>query len=197
MFQRSASKIQHLKLDFDDVNLSEWDVLELPPFLKVIPNITHLEISLHDYYYNEDHKGDGFLTRLFLRDLWVGPSSESPALLPKLSHLFVYDDTQWKWNLNMVESTLRVLESRSSFGLAKRADVAPLSAFHVVYCNASFTGRRCDGHNIPGLLELVREHEVGHGMRCRIAPATWGVHDADDRDRFDPAWWMELDGQLK
>ncbi|KAF9259125.1 hypothetical protein L218DRAFT_677711 [Marasmius fiardii PR-910] len=186
-FQRSAYEIRHLTLRFHGLNHVDLEALDICSVLEMTPNVTHLEIALTGYYRCED----GLLINL-LDDLLV-LSPDSPVLLPKLSHLYIHDDSQWGHDPDLVESLLEVSESRSSLKLGERTDVAPLSAFHVVFCD---NGDYCYQLKTRDHFGLVREHERQHGMRCRIAHATSGVNYADYQDKFDPEWWIELDEEL-
>ncbi|KAF9259109.1 hypothetical protein L218DRAFT_963880 [Marasmius fiardii PR-910] len=197
--ERSASQITHLKLKLD--NLLLWIDLDVASVLKVTPNVTHLELELSSCS-SDPLQLRGSLVEFLLEHLRVS-SPGSSLLVPKLTHLYLYDDSHRWWNLRLVELILGVLESRSSLILGDRTDVSPLSEFHLVYCDTRFNltknhceERECDTlSEVFGALELVRQHEARHGMRCRIAHATSGVIDA--KDPFDHRLWTELDEQLK
>ncbi|KAF9259113.1 hypothetical protein L218DRAFT_990194 [Marasmius fiardii PR-910] len=201
-FERSALEITHLKLLFSDPLLSEpVGLASIALFLEATVNVTHLDIELSSDKYVLD-SSHGLVLNFFLDHLGIGLTN-SPILVPKLSHLYLHDDSQQKWDLDLVDSVLEVLESRSSSwsSLVQRdrtdVTISPLSVFHLVYCDRILwrcRKRRCDDlDDVPGSLEMVRKHEDRYGMRCRIAHVTSDVGGAVDK--FDPRSWRKSDEQ--
>ncbi|KAJ8087547.1 hypothetical protein PM082_006378 [Marasmius tenuissimus] len=166
----SLYALRHLRLQVDGSWTPNYQ-REVAPVLQACPRITHLELEYGPWIAGNSENNYVSKFSSFFSHLKIDSMDPGRVLLPRLTHLLVYEASEQCLERTIVDMLVAVRSRNRTTG------VSPLSACVFSWCTKITLRERCtggcSGPTISEVQTLVREFGLEDQLRCVICHAEW------------------------